>query len=192
VHPSERTSTTSTTNFSLLTPSEQLQHYKQLKVRSTAAEQKLKVAMKKLTMKEGIHLENDLQNDMSGIMNEFNNTIRKENPEGSFRRIFWEQQFEALKLSDKHQLHWHPAIIKWCLHVKYRSSSAYHAIRSTGVLTLPSERTLRDYTHCTTERCGFQKHINLELIKEANVQEEKDPLCGFISRRNEDQRRFSF
>ena len=60
MHPFERTSTTSTTNFSLLTPLEQLQRYKQLKVRSTAAERKLKVAMKKLTMKEGIHLENDL------------------------------------------------------------------------------------------------------------------------------------
>ena len=36
-------------------------------------------------------------------MNEFNNTIRKENPEGSFHRIFWEQQLEALKLSDKRQ-----------------------------------------------------------------------------------------
>ena len=61
------------------------------------------------------------------------------------------------------------------MHVKYHSSSAYHAIRSsTGVLTLPSERTLRDYTHYTKERRGFQKYINIELVKEANVKEEKD------------------
>ena len=67
------------------------------------------------------------------------------------------------------------------MHVKYRSSSAYHAIRSTGVLTLPSERTLRDYTHYTKERCGFQKYINLELVKEANVKEEKDQYVVLLA-----------
>lgn len=181
IDQSTRISTTSATNFSLLTPPEKLQRYKQLKMRTTAAERKLKAVMKKLTNEEGIILENDLQRDISGIMEEVNSDIRKENSEGTFRRIFWEQQIEALKQTDKRQLRWHPAVIKWCLHVKYRSSSAYHAIRRTGVLTLPSERTLRDYTHYTKERCGFQKHINLELVKEANVMEEKDQYVVLLS-----------
>ena len=97
------------------------------------------MVMKKLTNKEGITLEKDLQSDISSIMKEVGNEIKNENSEGTFRRIFWEQQQEAVKQTDKRQLRWHPAVIKWCLHVKYRSSSAYHAIRSTGVLTVPKD-----------------------------------------------------
>ena len=68
------------------------------------------------------------------------------------------------------------------MRVKYHSSSAYHVIRSsTGVLTLPSERTLRDYTNYTKERHGFQKYINIELVKEANVKEEKDQYVVLLS-----------
>ena len=73
-------------------PPEQLQRYKNLKMRSTAAERKLKTVMKKLTNKEGITLEKDLQSDISSIMKEVSNEIKNENSEGIFRRIFWEQQ----------------------------------------------------------------------------------------------------
>ncbi len=56
------------------------------------------------------------------------------------------------------------------LMVKFKSSSAYNydALRSTGVLTLPSERTLRDYTHWMKGQVGFSSSLNRELIKEAN------------------------
>ena len=36
-------------------------------------------------------------------------------------------------------------IIRWCLHLRMLSGSAYDALRH--VLVLPSDRTLRDYTH---------------------------------------------
>ena len=108
-------------------------------------------------------------------MHDVSKEIEENHPDGSFRRLFWDQQIQALKLqSNKRQIRWHPALIKWCLHIKYKSSSAYHAIRSTGVLTLPSERTLNDYTHVVKERVGFQKSVNCQLVSEANVQEEKD------------------
>lgn len=38
-------------------------------------------------------------------------------------------------------------------YLKFESSSVYHALPNTGVLTLPSEGTLRDYTHWVI---GFQ------------------------------------
>ena len=47
-------------------------------------------------------------------------------------------------------------------------------IKCTGILTLPSERTLRDYTHWIKGEAGFQASINRQLIEEANVKEEKD------------------
>ena len=64
--------------------------------------------------------------------------------------------------------------MKWCLHLKFKSSSSYDALRSTGVLTLPSERTLRDYTLWMKSEVGFQSVVNQQLIMEADVKEEKD------------------
>ena len=36
----------------------------------------------------------------------------------------------------------HPLIIKWCLYMQHRSSGAYETLRSSGLLKLPSQRTL--------------------------------------------------
>ena len=43
-------------------------------------------------------------------------------------------------------MRWHPRMIKWCLNIKLHSSAAYEAIRESGFISLPSSRTLRDYT----------------------------------------------
>ena len=88
---------------------------------------------------KGVILEPEIHNDIERIMEEKTGEIRENYPEDSLRRLFWEQQINALKTKEKCQLRWHPAIIKWCLHLKFKSSGAYHALRSTGVLTLPSE-----------------------------------------------------
>ena len=36
-------------------------------------------------------------------------------------------------------------MIKWCLNLRMTSTAAYHNLRTSGMLVLPSERTLRDY-----------------------------------------------
>ena len=38
-------------------------------------------------------------------------------------------------------------MIKRCLNLRVISSGPYSALKSSGVLVLPSERTLRDYTN---------------------------------------------
>ena len=121
-----------------------------------------------------------MQDDLTSIMEEMSNDVRKMNPEQSFRRLFWEQQLQAINAKDVRQVRWHPALIKWCLHLKFKSSSAYHALRSTGVLTLPSERTLRDYTHWIKGEVGFQVSVNRQLIKEAKIREEKDEYVTLV------------
>ena len=60
-------------------------------------------------------------------------------------------------------------IIKWCLNLKFMSTSAYNALRSSGVLTLPSERTLRDYTHFVQACTGFSDEVYAQLQREAKV-----------------------
>ena len=45
------------------------------------------------------------------------------------------------------------------------STSAYRATRLSGVINLPSERTLADYTHWTTPHCGVQLDFIEEFLR---------------------------
>ena len=76
--------------------------------------------------------------------------IHREFPEGSFRRVFWDQQIKNARVKDSRQVRWHPLMIKWCLNMQLISGDAYHAMRTAGFITLPSDRTLRDYTNYIT------------------------------------------
>ena len=95
--------------------------------------------------------------------------MRNHFPPGTFQRIFWDQQVEALKLRNPRQVRWHPMIIKWCLSIKLRSSSTYNALRSSNVITLPSERALRDYTHFIKPHTGFSYEVDQQLQREAKL-----------------------
>lgn len=86
-----------------------------------------------------------------------------------FQRLFWEQQLEALQAKDGCQQRWHPMLIKWWLNLKLPSSSSYNALCSTGVLVLPSDRTLRDYTHWMQASLGFPSDTDKQLKDEAKI-----------------------
>ena len=55
-------------------------------------------------------------------------------------------------------------MIKWCLHLRHLSGSGYEALRKSGCITLPSQRTLRDYTHFATATSGFSCDVDRQLI----------------------------
>ena len=172
--PSRKTATTSHTNLRFLNTPERQQRYRNLKVRSDTAERKVKQIMEKLMEKDGVQLEEGMHRDLQTIMTDMTSNVRDEHSEDSFKRLFWEQQLNAMQTKDHRQIRWHPALVKWCLHLKFKSTGAYHALRSTGVLTLPSERTLFDYSHWIKGDVGFQEEVNAQLIEEADIKEEKD------------------
>lgn len=87
-------------------------------------------------------------------------------PDGSFAKLFWDEQLKAASVSNPTQVRWHPVIIKWCLNLKLLSSSSYHALRTSGFVKLPSDRTLRLYTHYFTNKVGFQDEVNEQLLNE--------------------------
>ena len=60
-------------------------------------------------------------------------------------------------------------MIRWCLYIHYRSSGAYEALRESGVLKLPSQRTLRDYTHHTEAALGFSSQVDSMLMKAIGI-----------------------
>ena len=133
--------------------------------------EKLKQQINKLTEVRGISLDEMLNKDLLQIMLEKKGHIHTKFPEGSFQRLFWDQQLQAASVSDMRQVRWHPTIIKWCLNLKLLSSSAYHAMKTSGFVKLPSERTLRDYTNYIKEKPGsFHPEVLKMLQEEAKIE----------------------
>ena len=66
--------------------------------------------------------------------------------------------------------------------MKLLSSSAYHATRTAGFIKLPSERTLRDYTHYFKQKAGYQVEVLKQLQEESKVDElpGNKQFCGII------------
>ena len=177
VRSPRRQLSSSKTNIRWLNTPEKTKRYSHLRTRMNAKEKEVKRLREKittLTEENGVLLESSLHSDFTHIMEEMTDQVHAECPDKTFRRVFWDQQLQALKVKDKRQIRWHPAMIKWCLHLKFISSGAYHALRSAGVITLPSERTLRDYTHWMQAGIGFFPQVDKQLIKEANVHADID------------------
>lgn len=67
------------------------------------------------------------------------------------------------------------SMIRWCLHLKLISTAAYSSLRSSGLLKLPSERTLRDYIQVVKSLPGLQDDSD-QLFDEEVKQESKKLL----------------
>ena len=154
-------------NNRYLTTPQKAKKLARLQARALSAElQLLNEKIKNFTEAKGITVDSDLHNDLSSIMKDSFSSVLAKFPEGSFQRLFWEQQFKASRVSCAKNMKWHPMMVRWCLNLKLLSTSCYHALRTSGFVKLPSERTLRDYTHYVKSRSGFQDDINDDLAKE--------------------------
>ena len=60
------------------------------------------------------------------------------------------------------------------------SSGAYSTLSKSGVIALPSERTLRDYRHFASSTPGFSRDVDLQLLDLLKVQEPAD-LANYVS-----------
>ena len=157
------------TNDRYLNTPEKLSKIDSLRKRAMKAESqnmKLREKIRKMTDSQGEVIDDDLNADLTDIMSENHDRIEKTYPEGSFARLFWEEQHKAASVSNSRQTRWHPVLIKWCLNLKLLSTSAYHALRTSGFIKLPSERTLYDYTHYFIQKPGFQDEVNSQLVDE--------------------------
>ena len=90
-----------------------------LKKRAQAAEKEVLIVQKKITSmtkKQGECVDSSLHGDLLHIMTEKTPEINQVYPEGSFSRMFWEQQLQAASVKDPRQVRWHPVMIRWCLY----------------------------------------------------------------------------
>ena len=85
-----------------------------------------------------------------------------------FMKLFWEEQQKYVHASSSSSVRYHPMVIKYCLNLAAKSSSAYSDLRydsktGSGILVLPSLRTLRDYKNYIHPQRGFNTHVIIEL-----------------------------
>ena len=161
-----------TNNHYLHTP-EKLKKLKSVQARTAFLLKEVDILSKKLSPST-VPVDAALNTHLVRRMEEGSKSIADSFPQGSFKRLFWEQQLQAARLSDARQMRWHPVTIRWCLNLKLISSSGYHAMRTSGFISLPSEHTLRDYTHYVQSRPGFQDDIDADLRREAGLNELPD------------------
>ena len=140
-----------------------------LRSRTHNLQKEISVLQKKIDELINMHgqqLDQDLHSDLHSIMVDNDKDVMKTFPEGSFQRLFWTEQLKASSVKDARQVRWHPVLIKWCLNLKLLSSGAYEALRTSGFIKLPSDRTLRDYSNVFTAKAGFQDELDKQLVDE--------------------------
>ena len=67
---------------------------------------------------------------------------------------------------------WHPLFIKWCLYLRHLSGKSYEQLRQSGCIKLPSQATLRDYTHYIPAQTGYSTEVDQNLLDVAFLSNE--------------------
>ena len=164
-----RTAPSSRVNYSYLSTPETKQRLSRLHTSLRSAIFRVKARLEEAIDAHGVVVDRLTHDDLHRIMTENTPKVHDQYPSGSFACIFWEQQMNAAKAKSASGMRWHPLMIKWCLHLRHLSSSGYEALKKSGCISLPSQRTLRDYTHYAKAVSGFSMDVDQQLIDAANV-----------------------
>ena len=169
---SRMTSVNSHVNYRYMRTPEKEQRLRELhgQHRNTAKQlQRVQHRLSVAIQEEGISVDEHMHGDLRQIMEECADKVTSEHPVGSLARVFWEQQLKAASCSNQCQMRWHPLIVKWCLYLRHQSSSAYEAMRQSGLISLPLQRTLRDYTHYASTAIGYSDEVDQQLMDAADI-----------------------
>ncbi|KAK3916692.1 Germination-specific N-acetylmuramoyl-L-alanine amidase, partial [Frankliniella fusca] len=101
---------------------------------------RLHVKMQQMIKKNGILIEQSVCDDLQNILQDSD----KLTPAQS---VFLQQQIKASQQKNSCGMRWHPTMIRLALAIHLTSPSAYELMRDTGMVKLPSSRTLFDYSH---------------------------------------------
>jgi len=112
-----------------------------------AANVQLRERIAQICQQDGVILDDTLHGDVMSMMNDHTRVVHQK------------------------QMRWHPQVIRWCLHLRLVCGGGYRLLRESGLIKLPSERTLRDYTHYVPPQTGFQDAVPEQLAREAKLNE---------------------
>ena len=165
-NPEERSHPQSHTNYRYLSSPDKVERLRKLHqlYRKTSKQlHHLKLRLANAIEQQGVNLGSSLDDDLHSIMLQEGPLVLSKLPEDSFQRLFWQQQLSAAAKKSPKGMKWHPMMIRWCLYLRHHSGQAYEALRDSGVISLPSQRTLRDYTHCVQACSGFSAEVDEHL-----------------------------
>lgn len=130
---------------------------------------RMKKKVKELMEKDGVQISTAMDGDLKQILKSNFSQIAGKYPANSFHRVFWNQHSQSASCKNARGVRWHPAMIRWCLYLRHLSGKAYETLRNTGVMQLPSQRTLRDYTHYVPATIGFSSQVDQMLLDTLKV-----------------------
>ena len=109
--------------------------------------------IQKTIRQEGVELDRGMHDSLQSIMSskEIVNPLAK---------LFWSEQEKNFGRVNSGR-RWHPMMIRLALLLHTESPQAYRSLRETGVIALPGESTLRDFTNYITPTQGFQPEVHL-------------------------------
>ena len=142
--------------------------------------ERMKGKISALIESNGVRVSDDLHEELKDIVEKGTVEVNATYPEGSFQRLFWEQQQKAGSVKNSCSMRWHPYFIKWCLYLRHLSGKSYEMLRKTGCIHLPSQRTPRDYTHYTAASVGFSLDVDQQLIDAADLSQELNCYVGLV------------
>ena len=165
-HPSSHT------NYVALSTPEKAERLHRLHQEAKIARQKLDRLRDKIRRDAATaspYVDTELDGDLRLTITENDKNVMEWYPEGSFQMVFWDQQKRAASLKHSRSMKWHTLFIKWCLYLRHVSGKGY-----TKCICLPSQRTLRDYTHYTTAVIEFSAEVDKQLRDAADMSEEQN------------------
>ena len=160
---------TSHANYRYLsTPPEKIDRLHDLHRETRAYRLKVERLQASVTALHGVTLDEETTSDLHHIMLEEEEQAVQQD---GIQKIFWQQHKEAASRSreSKKGMRWHPLMVRWCLFLRHQSNKCYETLRESGCIHLPSQRTLRDYTHYVQSGVGFSTEVDCLLLQAMNL-----------------------
>lgn len=137
---------------------------------------RLEKKLRDAIQKDSMPVDKTLHSDLLEIMKN-QKPSGEDDPSSKFKEIFWTQQLQAFSKKNPKSIRWHPMIIKWCLYIYHKSSGAYESLRNSGVIKLPSGRTLRDYRQFAPISVGLSLATDKQLL---DLAKKNSPLAKYV------------
>ena len=179
----DRTHPSSHTNYRYLSSHEKDErlHRMHMQVKITGHQiKRLQEKINYVVSENGVQLEGDLFDDLRQLAIDGTEQVNCLHKPDSFQQLFWNQQCKASSQKDSRSMKWHPLFIKWCLYLRHVSGKAYEILRQSGCIKLPSQRTLRDYTHYITTSIGFSAEVDSDFACVADLSRDLNKYVTLI------------
>ena len=130
---------------------------------------RLKKRLEMVVEAQGITVDQQTHDDLKQIVKTEGRNLMEQAAPSSFQRVFWQQQMDAASREDARGMRWHPLMIRWCIYLRHQSQGAYETLHQSNCVSLPSQRTLHDYTHHIKPTIGYSAGVDSQLYRAAKL-----------------------